>query len=82
MPCCVINYINNHNRTAIPANAPLADGSNQPFYDTNDDNSVSSIDALLVINAINNHATGEGEAAAETVATDSFFSDLGSEQIG
>jgi hypothetical protein len=41
-----------------------------PYFDTNGDGTVSSIDALLIINALNAPAGGEGEGSVGPVPAD------------
>jgi hypothetical protein len=48
--------------TARPA------GSTLPFYDTSGDGFCTSLDALLIVNDLNNRPTGEGEADAIATA--------------
>src|SRR5262249_54414133 len=44
-------------------------GSAEPYYDTNGDGFVTSLDALLIINDLNIRASGEGELRPSAMST-------------
>jgi hypothetical protein len=57
----VINEINARGARELPP-APIGDQVLPPFWDATGDDRLGPIDALVVINYINNNLTGEGEA--------------------
>lgn len=56
----VINYLNLYGGKPV-SELPLSDPDQPTFVDTSNDQYLSAIDALLIINAINGQQTGEGE---------------------
>jgi hypothetical protein len=68
----IFNLLNNPSSlidasSRLPVARPA--GSDLPFYDTSGDGFCTSLDALLIINDLNNRPIGEGEALAAAAAT-------------
>ena len=58
----LINYINANGPGTLPAGLPRP-----PYLDVNGDRSASAADVIMVVNALNNPAAGEGEGESDVV---------------
>ena len=93
----LIGYLNGFGATSVPplgATLPgqgIVNYGKPNYYDVNGDNQVAPNDLTKIISFLNGFGAGEGESAAVSaastasttaVASDSFFADLGSADLG